>query len=93
MINHLLQPLICERFLMVANSASRRSSWRSIFAISFVFLVFIIHSILVVYRSVNITSHFGTRQLIRKNLQHIKHFIFNWLYIVLEHIFSNKLTF
>ena len=53
------------RFLMVANSASRRSSWRSIFAISFAFLVFIIHYVLVVYRSANITSLFGTRKLIR----------------------------
>ena len=45
------------------------------------------------YRSAIITSHFGARKLIRKNLQYIKHFIFNWLYILLEHIFSNKLTF
>ena len=31
------------------------------------------------YRSANITSLFGTRKLIRKNLQYIKHFIFRWL--------------
>ena len=70
------------RCLMVANSASRRSSWRSIFAISFAFLVFIIHSVLVVYRSANITSLFGTRKLIRKNIQHIKYSIFNKISVV-----------
>ena len=31
------------------------------------------------YRSANITSLFGTCKLIRKNLQHIKYFVFNGL--------------
>ena len=44
--------------------------------------LFSIKCLTLLYCSANIISLFGTRKLIRKKLQHIKHFIFNVLYVL-----------